>query len=57
MRLTRTDFDARVKVSSGPRPVVLAFGICAFRSTTDDAIKLASDLLDAVEEVRRGGGE
>lgn len=57
MKLTRTQFDARVRVVSGPQPVLLSFGICSLRATIDEAAQLAGDLIDAIEQAKRGGAQ
>ena len=56
MRLTRRNFDVRVKLRTGPRPVILAFGLCAFEATPTEARDLAVAIVDALEQLERGGG-
>jgi hypothetical protein len=56
MRLTRRNFDARVKVRTDPRPtILLSFGLVTFEATIGEATALAIDLTDAIEQARRGG--
>jgi hypothetical protein len=55
MRLTRSEFDARVKVTSDPQPVLLSFGLCTLRASIEEAAQLASDLIEAIEQAKREG--
>lgn len=55
MRLTRRHFAARVKLKTGPRPVLLSFGLVTFECELDEAPDFAEQLVEAIDRARRGG--
>ena len=55
MRLRRPKFHARVRVQPGDSPILIGLGFCTIEATVDEAVLLASDLIDAIEQARRGG--
>jgi hypothetical protein len=56
VRLTRRSYAARIKVTDGPAPILVGFGLITFQATTREALELARELIDAVEQAQRGGG-
>ena len=58
MRLSARDLEARVVTVPGTiRPVRLSFGGFSFRLDPGEAIGLATQLADAVDEIRNTEGE
>lgn len=57
MRLRRRKIRATVQVQAGPSPVIIGLGPgLTFEATTDEAVQLATDLIDAIAQARRGAG-
>ncbi|WP_158090409.1 hypothetical protein [Mycobacterium sp. IEC1808] len=54
MKLTRTNFRARVKIADGRR-IFISYGLVTFECTAAEALELGHALADAVEQVQRGG--
>lgn len=56
MRLRRRKFRAAVVVQPGDYPIAVSFGpgYC-FESSIDEATRFATELIDAIDEARRGG--
>jgi hypothetical protein len=53
VRLRRRNFHARVRVVNGT--LLLNLGLVCFECTAPEAIRLALDLADGVEQLQRGG--
>lgn len=56
MRLRWRKIRAMVRVQQGDSPVVISFGpgYC-FEATINETVHLATDLINAIEQARRGG--
>jgi hypothetical protein len=57
MRLRRREFRAKVHLQHGDLPIIICLGPggLTFESTAEEAHRLASDIADALEQLRRGG--
>lgn len=56
MRLRRRKFHATVQVQVGPSPIVIGLGpALTFEASIEEAVQLASDLIEAITQARRGG--
>lgn len=57
MRFRRRKFHATVQVQAGPSPIVIGLGPgLTFEAAIDESVQLATDLIGAIEQARRGGG-
>ena len=55
MRLRRRSFRASIEVVPGPAPIVFHLGLVSFEASITEATQLATQLVDAIEQARRGG--
>lgn len=55
MRLKRRSFKASIKAVEGPAPILFHFGLVSFEASISEATQLAAELIDAIEQARRGG--